>query len=142
MITAVNTAIMTLYNGGTGASLRAANTGGLHWEEAPQGATEPYTVLSIASSSIDDSMGGKTDRIERMDYQFSIFTRNVQGTQTNPGDQLATIVGLLIDWFDEATLSISGFTHLRNERNGIGNVPVIDDIWQSTILYTIWFCWR
>ena len=136
MITAVSTAIKTLYDGGTGATLRAVNTGGLYWEQAPQAVQEPYTVYSFVSSAVDDQMGGISNRIERYDAQFSIFSRAEDG-----GVELGEIVIALENWFDEADMPITGFRHIRNERNGTANIPVIDEVWQSTILYTIWISW-
>ena len=136
MITALSTAIKTLYDAAGGATLRAANTGGLFWQQAPQAASEPYTVYSIVSSSVDDQMGGATARIERFDVQFSVISRAEDG-----GVELADIVRKLVDWFDERSLTMSGFTHIRNERNGIAPIIVVDEVWQSTILYTIWVSW-
>ena len=136
MITALTTAIDTLYEAAGGATLRAANTGGMYWQQAPQAAQEPYTVYSIVASSVDDQMGGATARIERYDMQFAVISRAEDG-----GVELADIVRKIEDWFDEATMTVSGFSHLRNERNGVAPIIVVDEVWQSTILYTVWISW-
>ena len=137
MITELATAITTFYDSSDGDTLRAANTGGLYWQSAPQAAVEPYTVFSFVSSSIDESMGGQNDRIERVDVQFSIFSRKDDG-----GVEIADISDKLMDWLDWNQFSIGGsFSIIASERNGIGNIPVIDEIWQTSLFYTIWVDW-
>ena len=93
-------------------------------------------MYSIVSSSVDDQMGGTDARIEQFDLQFSVISRAEDG-----GVELADIVRKLVDWFDERSLTMAGFTHIRNERNGIAPIIVVDEVWQSTILYTIWVSW-
>ena len=137
MITELSTAIMTLYNGSEGATLRAANTGGMFWQNAPQAAVEPYIVFSFVSSSIDDSMGGQNDRIEKVDVQFSMYSRKDDG-----GVEIANITRDVMNLFDWNSFAITGgFRILASERIGIGNVPVIDEIWQTTLFYSIWVDW-
>jgi hypothetical protein len=136
VITALTDAIKTLYDAAGGATLRAANTGGMFWQQAPQAAQEPYTVYSIVASSVDDQMGGTDARIEKFDVQFAAISRAEDG-----GVELADIVRKIEDWFDEAVMPVSGFSHLRNERNGIAPIIVVDKVWQSTILYTVWISW-
>ncbi len=141
MITELATAIKTFYDSSDGATLRAANTGGLFWQQAPQAvatsSNKPYTVYSFVSSSIDESMGGQNDRIERVDVQFSIFSRKDDG-----GVEIADISDKLMAWLDWNRFSITGsFTIIASERNGIGSIPVIDEIWQTSLFYTIWVDW-
>lgn len=128
---------MTYYNGADGATLRAANTGGLYRQQAPQAVVEPYTVFVIASSSIQDSMGGQTDRIETVDVNFNIVTRDDGGGVI--GDDIAD---KLILWLDDKRFSISGsFSNIRTERIGITSISVTDEIWQTSLFYTIWVDW-
>ena len=137
MITSLMTAIKTAYDAGGGATLRAANTGGLWLHEAPQAVTAPYTVMDWIGSSVDDSMGGQSGRIERAEVQFSIISRNDDG-----GREVAEIAGLLMSWIDWGTLTLQGnFTHLASERTGTGPLISVDDIWQQTLTYTFWLKW-
>jgi len=131
------TAIKTYYDSSDGASLRALNTGDIWWENAPQAVTEPYIVFSIVSSSIDESMGGQNDRIEKVDVQFSIISRNDDG-----GVELGQIETALMTWLDWNNFTISGaFTIIAVERVGVGSGPIIDEIAQTTLFYSIWVDW-
>ncbi len=130
-------AIMTLYNGAEGAALRALNTGGMYRQNAPQAVTEPYIVFSFSSSSIDDSMGGQNDRIEKVDTQFNIISRIDDG-----GAEADNIENAVMSLFDWNRFAISGsFTNLATERIGAGTEIVIDEIRQNTLNYSIWVDW-
>ena len=138
MITSLTTAIVNAYNAAGGASLRAVNTGGLHFHEAPQAVSEPYTTFDWVGSATDDQMGGQAQRIERAEIQFSIISR----TDSDGGREVAKIAGLLMSWLDWVSLTMTGgFTHIASERNGTGPLISIDDIWQQTLTYTIWYKW-
>ena len=131
------TAIKTFYDSDAGSALAAVNTGDLWWENAPQAVVEPYIVFSFVSSSIDESMGGQNDRIEKVDTQFSIISRNDDG-----GVRIGDIETKLMAWLDWNNFSISGdFTIIAVERVGVGAGPVIDEIWQTTLFYSIWVDW-
>ena len=131
------TAIKTFYDSSDGSALSAVNTGDLWWENAPQATVEPYIVFKFVSSSIDESMGGQNDRIEKVDTQFSIFSRNDDG-----GVQIGDIETKLMSWLDWQRFPISGdFSIIATERVGIGDGPVIDEIWQTTLFYSIWVDW-
>jgi len=137
MIDVITKAIKEYYDSASGAAVRAVNTGGLYFNQAPQTAQEPYTVFMWVASAVDDYMGGSDNRIERADVQFSIFSRAEDG-----GVEITNISNKFMSWFDEANLTLDApFKHIRNERNGTASIPIIDDVWQITLLYTIWFSW-
>ena len=131
------TAIKTFYDSSAGSALAALNTGDLHWENAPQTVSEPYIVFSFVSSSIDDSMGGQNDRIEKVDTQFSIISRKDDG-----GVEIGQIETALMSWLDWNNFTIADdFTIIAVERIGVGAGPVIDEIAQTTLFYSIWVDW-
>ena len=137
MITELSTAIITLYDGAEGDTLRAANTGGLFWQQAPQAVTEPYAVFSFTGSSIDDSMGGQNDRIEKVDVQFNVVSRNGDG-----GVEAADIADKFMSLYDWNRFTISGsFTNLATERIGVTTIQITDEIWQVTLIYSICVDW-
>ena len=131
------TAIKTFYDSSAGSALAALNTGDLHWENAPQAVSEPYIVFSFVSSSIDDIMGGQNDRIENVDTQFSIISRKDDG-----GVEIGQIETDLMSWLDWNNFTIADdFTIIAVERIGVGAGPVIDEIAQTTLFYSIWVDW-
>ena len=136
MIGPLATAIKSAYDAAGGATLRAANTGGLWFTQAPQAVSEPYTVFLWVGSAIDDQMGGATARIERCEIQFSVFSRAEDG-----GSEAADIATKLMSWFDESSLTVTGHSHIRNERNGTSGVLSVDDVYMIVINYTIWVSW-
>ena len=131
------TAIKTYYDSTAGSALATLNTGDIWWENAPQAVVEPYIVFSFTSSSIEESMGGQNDRIEKVDVQFSIISRNDDG-----GVQLGQIETALMAWLDWNNFAMSGdFKIIAVERVGVGSGPIVDEIAQTTLFYSIWVDW-
>ena len=134
MITEALTAIKNLYDAGgaAGTALRAANTGGLWLEEAKDDVTPPYITESWIGSDAEDEMGGRA--YEMATIQFDVFSKNDDG-----GIEAADIADKLIALYDDSSLTISGHTFLAMIRNGTGAAIFIDDVWQVTITYSLWF---
>ena len=66
---AILTSIYTLYN--NDATLKAAITGGLYLEMAPQGVTLPYATYNMISGRPDYMLAGRRFEVLRM--QFDIY---------------------------------------------------------------------
>lgn len=132
MITEALTAIMNLYKGAGGVTLRAANTGGLWLQEAKDDVTPPYSVCSWIASTTEHEMGGEAYEIATI--QFDVFSEAADG-----GTEALDIADKLMDLYNNASLSISGHNHLAMLRDGTGAAIFIDDIWQITITYSLWF---
>ena len=103
MIKTAAKAIYDAYNAAGGASLRALNTGGLYFQDAPQDVVEPYTVFSWAGSVTDDTMGGQTNRIERAAITFNTFSKADDG-----GTEALDISSALESLYDWADLTMGG----------------------------------
>ena len=138
MIADLMTAIKSRYLSDAGASLRAANTGGLWWQQAPQDTAMPFVIVYWISSTCDDFAGGASDRIEKADLQFSVFSDAEDG-----GTEAADIIKktqALYDWCALQLPTGSTYTHLAFDRTGTGNMSLNEDgIWHAVILYTVWF---
>jgi len=125
--------IKVLYDAGgaAGAALRAANTGGQWLNEAKDDVTPPYSVVSWIGSANEDYMGGT---IEVGTIQFDVFSREDDG-----GIEAVNIADLLMALYDDSTLTITDYQHLAMIREGTGPAVFIDDVWQITITYSLWF---
>ncbi len=133
MITEVLTAIKNLYDAGgaAGTALRAANTGGQWLNEAKDDVPPPYTTVSWIASTAEDYMGGN---YEIGSIQFDIFSEADDG-----GIEALGIADKLMTLYNDSTLTISDHTHLAMIRDGTGAAIFIDDVWQITITYSLWF---
>ncbi len=134
MLTKFATAIYSLYTGAGGATLRAANTGGLWLAKGKDGVVEPFIRFNIVGSTIEDMMGAIDNRLETVDLQFDIFSKADDG-----GVQVADITDKLTALYDWATLTYTTFTHVACRRTGIINVGFVDEVWQNTALYEVTF---
>ena len=131
MIEEALTAIKVLYDAAGGATLRAKNTGGQWLNEAKDDVTPPYTVVSWIASTAEDYMGGN---YEIASIQFDVFSEADDG-----GMEAMKIADLLMALYNDATLTITDFTHLAMVREGTGATIFIDDVWQISITYSLWF---
>lgn len=122
-------AIMTKYNAST--ALKAANTGGLHREVAPQNARLPYTVMHQISGKPRDTF---TEFIENYIIQFNIYD------STASDDSVDDIFTKLTAAFDYCTLTISGYTHVIMRRvlnQSFFNEDEASRVWQYVVQYEI-----
>jgi hypothetical protein len=93
------TGIYSRYSGASGASLRAALTGGLHLEQAPQGTALPYATYQIITGRPEFML---QETHEMVSVQFDIYAA------TNASRQ--TLYGLLTALYDDSRPSVSGYT--------------------------------
>ncbi len=134
MIIEALTAIKNLYDAGgaVGAALRAANTGGQWLNEAKDDVTPPYITVSWIASSTEHEMGSEAYEIATI--QFDVFSEADDG-----GTEALDIADKLMALYNNATLTITDHNHLAMLRNGTGAAIFIDDVWQITITYSLWF---
>lgn len=101
---AILTGIYTLY--GADATLKAALTGGLYLETAPQSADLPYATMAMISGRPDYYMGGRM--FEVVTVQFDLYAA------TNAGRMAA--YNALTGLYDDARPSATGYTSILMER--------------------------
>lgn len=97
---------------------------------ARQGETYPFCVYLLIGDSNDVWPGGETQ--ESITMQFSIFTN--ESSMVNINTYFTNLIAL----YDECTLSVSGYTFLRMERQWA--YPLRDDqnnVWQYVVQYNI-----
>jgi hypothetical protein len=128
-------AIKVRYDSASGATLRAALTGGLWFVQAEQGVSAPYATYTWLGSTPHDYMGtGTTSKFEIAEIRFDIFSEDEDG-----GTILTGIIDSLQSLFDWCSLSITGYTHIAFERIGTSGIEVVDDVWRGTVNYRAWF---
>lgn len=122
---ALFTAIYSAFDAAT--TLKAALSGGLHRNEAPQETAYPYAVMFIVSNTPDDTL---TEDGEDIQLQFNIFSES--------DSQLMTIFGLLDAVYNKGALTITGYDHIMTLRefNSIIKTDV-PHVWQYSARYRI-----
>ena len=120
-------AIGDLYDGAGGASLRAL-VNALHYDQAPQSSSLPYIVFHIINMSPGRTFSASELR-EDMLLQFSIFdeTRNV--------DAVWNIYDALDALYDEATITVTGYTSIAILRESVVSPVWLDKTWQMSADY-------
>ena len=101
---AILTAIWGRYN--ANAALKAAITGGLHLELAPQGASLPYGTYFVVSGRPEYWLGNV--RFEVVNIQFDLYA------DTNA--KRLTAYAALIALYDDARPTVTGYTSVIMER--------------------------
>ena len=97
--------------------------------QAPQGTTAPYVVLETPSDEPEYMIA--PNQFEILDIQFSIYSDNRSVVEVE------TIFNNLIALYDDAALTISGWTVIKFER-GIANVfPDEAGRWQKVVEYNL-----
>ncbi len=128
-------AITTLYKGDSApaVTLRASLTNGLHFYVAPQGTNMPYAVYFLVSTVPERNF---VERFENSLLQFNIFSS--RGLSTNSADEIVGIYDDLISLFDEALLTITGYTSLYMLREFSELLyPDDDEIYMYSTTYRI-----
>lgn len=92
----------------SGTALHTDIGGKLYHAKAPQGTTGKYVVFEIVTEGPEFSFGSKYEDAE---IQFSIFA----DSKTSANDVLTTAENLKA-LYDDCTLSVSGYTHYKMQR--------------------------
>lgn len=102
---ALLTGVYSLYSGAGGAALRAACTGGLHLEEAPQYTAMPYATVHLIIARPDYYFNGN---LEIAQIQFDIYA----GSNSVRQDIYTKLTAL----YDNAKPTVTGYTSLVMKR--------------------------
>lgn len=126
-IAELSTAIMTRYNSASGATLRAANTGGLWRDKAPQGTVPPYATFSFPASGTAFVQTNQTHDIRNV--QFSIWH-----TDDN-ASSVTAIADLLKALYDDQILAMATKTMVYANRIGENLLEDTEKGWVCYIQY-------
>ncbi len=108
---AIYDAIVTKYN--TGTALKAANTGGLWYDDPAQNTAFPYIAYYDLSGEPEYTF---KENMERVQIQFSIWGK------TKSKATVLDIYDKLIALFDWCTLTLTGYTSIYMKR--ISTIPL------------------
>ncbi len=100
-------------------------------ENAPSNPDSPYCVYQYIAGSPDPTF---TSDGEIMDFQFSVFNKTASPLNTVTIDH---VVKKLTAAYDDATLTISGYTSIAVTRGTAGAVPPIDNTQSFVINYQV-----
>ena len=106
----------------------------LFFQQAKQDATAPYAVFSLDSLISEDYMGDRDDAIHKAEIRFQVFS-----TQDDGGTEILDLQEAFRQAFDWVTLNIVGWQFIKVERESIAPLIYTDEIWQATLIYSIWF---
>lgn len=101
---AILTAVWGMYN--ADATLKAALSGGLYLELAPQGNTLPYATYHLVSSRPEYWFGGRKFEMPRLDFNIYADTNAKRLTAYNA----------LLAVYDDATPTVTGYSSIIIER--------------------------
>ena len=99
-----------------------------YYSEAPEQPNKPYCVFHVLQENYDFTFDLE---FEEVLIQFDYFGAT--------GDECDDGVADIKTMFDYATLTLSGYTCLRMEREFVFNSSKIqpDDIWSATVRYSL-----
>ena len=103
----------------------------LYKEKAPQNVDSPYAIYQYIVGSPDPTF---TSDGEIMTFQFSIFNKSDSPLGTATIDD---VIKKLLALYDDAALTISGYTSIAMTRGISGYLPPIDDIQMFTVDYEL-----
>ncbi len=130
MLLEVAETIMNKYRSSIG--LKSALTGGLHFQQAPQGVSGSYGVFSIVGYTQEEISTGKNDNIKTVDLQFDIFSSKGDG-----GSEALEISEFLTDCYDWEDLIVAEHYTLKMQPIGMTNLMFVDEVWQITMTYEL-----
>ena len=107
---------------------------GLSFQQAGQDATSPYGVFSLDGLSSEDYMGDRDDAVHQAEIRLQLFSSAEDG-----GVEILDLQESVRQAFDWSTLSISGWQFVKMERESIAPLIYTDEIWQATLIYSVWF---
>ncbi len=132
MIESLAVAITSKYNANN--ALKKALTGGFHFTQAPQDTDMPYGVFNFVSLNKESILGNPPKDILKATVQITVFSDVNDG-----GAELAQLSQKVMDCFDWSDLKYNRFYSIKVERETIGPILYIDEIWQVNIDYDIWY---
>ena len=131
MMPEIAQAIMQKY--GSETSLKSALSGGLYFQQAPQNVTAPYGVFYFNGITQDEIMGGADDSIQQIGLQFNIFSEKTDG-----GTEMSILTDLFCDAYNWQDVYASGWHYIKMQRESILPIGYVDEIWQVTIMFSLW----
>ena len=130
MIRQIAEVIIQKFNQST--ELKNVLSGGLYFQQAPQDVSSPYGVFMFVGASHTEIMGATWNNITDISLQFSLFEDSHDG-----GSAIASIAEILDNAFHWAEIYPSGYDWIKMQRQSIGPVTYIDEIWQVNIDYEL-----
>lgn len=104
----------------------------MYFQQSPQDVISPYVVFYIIGITQEEIMGDADDNVTDITIQFNIFTDTSDG-----GQHLALLMKRITNCYDWNDVFVKGYNCLRMQREAIGPVLYIDEIWQNNIDYTL-----
>ncbi len=136
MINALGSAIWNRFNAEN--TLQAALTGGLYFGSAPDDASYPLGTFNIDGIVRDEIMGSSTgtssEGINKADIRIQVYSDALDG-----GTAIGILMDKAIDCFDWCTLTITSFTAIKMGGSIVAPIIYTDEIWQGSLLYSVWF---
>jgi len=103
--------------------------GRFYYQEAPQETTYPYCVYFLINTEYEFTF--------LTDFERALVLFNLYG-DTNSSEETGEIQEYLKTLFDWCSLTISGYTHLKMERNFSDTSRFdADKVWQCVVQYTL-----
>ncbi len=120
-----------IYNTISGSAFSTSIGGRFSFHEAPQKETFPYAVYNHISTIPEVASGGYL--LEDVLIQITLFSNK------NSATEVCDIYDDCIALYDEASLTITGYTNLRMSRESSTMIrDPEDNVWQFNIDYRIW----
>lgn len=130
MITEIAEAVMLKFNA---SDLVGSLTGGLYFQQAAQDVSFPYGVFYFMGATQEEIMGAAMNSIAEIELQFNLFSSLEDG-----GTQIANISDMLFEVFHWQMLNISDYSYIKMQRESILPLTFIDEVWQSTSMFSLW----
>lgn len=108
--------------------LKAKASGGLHLNVAPQNTDLPYIVFFLVTNNPKQTFN---TQMENVRIQFSIFSDDASVLEA------CDIFGLLKNCFDDCTLTIMNYDHIRMRRDVANLMRDPDGDWHYQVDYEI-----
>jgi hypothetical protein len=130
IITDVTNAIFDKYK--SSVELKNVLSGGFYFQQAPQDVDSPYTVFVINGIEQDEIMGTADDNITKVSVSFDVISE-----AADDGDDVSLIVEKITKVFDWVRLPIDHWRCIMMQRENVESLNYGDNIWQTTINYTL-----
>jgi hypothetical protein len=128
------TGIYTKFSTTPASSFYNAVSGRMYLEEAPQNTAYPYAVYSLVNNSPDLYWNS---RLEEGTIDFNLYSDSTAGAT-----EITQLYEKLKEQFDDASLTVSGYSHLRFRRENawLNKMPSEipnKSIWAYTVQYNV-----